>query len=148
MASIISQSFLRSIPKYSPLMKIIRFMSTDHHRPLMLMNLPHVAAPNLGLMMKNFFSRIIINGYFDSTFAIKPFCQGARQALTVVSHLVGNGQFDDLPKFVTQEVIHEVKQNYDQLSFKQRQQIPVEDNEIIFSHPYSINMMMNEQTSK
>jgi hypothetical protein len=68
------------------------------------MNLPRVAYPNVFLMIKNFFSRVIINGYFDSTFAIKPFCDGARQALTVVSHLIANEQFDDLQGFVTPEV--------------------------------------------
>jgi hypothetical protein len=78
--------------------------SAQHHRPLMLMNLPRIAYPNLFLVIKNFVSRIIINGYFDSTFAIKPFSDGARQALTVVSQLIGNGQFDDLPGFVTREV--------------------------------------------
>lgn len=89
-----------------------RFMSTDHHRRLMLMNLPHIALPNLIQMMKNVFSRMIINGSFDSTFAIKPFCQGARQALIVVSHLVGNGQFDDLSELVSHEVKSSLTMNY------------------------------------
>lgn len=108
MASIISRSFLISLrnyplPKHFSLVNI-RSISSDHHRPLMLMNLPHIAYPNVFLMIKNFVSRVIINGYFDSTFAMKSFSDGARQALTVVSHLVGNGQFDDLPGFVTREV--------------------------------------------
>ncbi len=108
MASIISRSCLTSLrnlssPKYLSLINI-RSISSHHDRPLMLMNIPHIAYPNVFLMIKNFFSRIIINGYFDSTFAIKPFSDGARQALTVVSHLIGNGQFDDLPGFVTREV--------------------------------------------
>jgi len=47
---------------------------------------------------------MLINGYFDQTFAIKSFSDGARQALTVVSRLISNGQFDDLSGFVTQEV--------------------------------------------
>ncbi|CAF0938584.1 unnamed protein product [Adineta steineri] len=151
MASIINRSFLTYFRNYSsskclPLIKSIRSMSTDHHRPLMLMNIPHIASPNLFLVMKNFFSRIIINGYFDSTFAIKPFCDGARQALMVVSHLIANDQFDDLPGFVTQQVINEVKQNYKHLTSQQKQQIPVEESEIIFSYPYSIGIGMDEQT--
>ena len=81
----------------------IRSVSTDK-RPLMLMDLPRVVYPNLVLTMKNFFSRVIISGYFDSTFAIQPFTEGARQALTVVSRLIGNGQFDDLSSFLTKEV--------------------------------------------
>ncbi len=47
---------------------------------------------------------MLITSYFDSTFAIKPFSNGARQALTVVSRLIGDGQFDDLSGFVTPEV--------------------------------------------
>jgi hypothetical protein len=78
--------------------------SAQHHRPLMLMDLPRIAYPNVFHMIKNFFSRALINGYFDSTFAIKPFCDGARQALTVVSHLIANEQFNDLDGFVTREV--------------------------------------------
>jgi hypothetical protein len=71
---------------------------------MMLMDLPRVVYPNLFLTIKNFFSRMLINGYFDSTFTMKSFSDGARQALTVVSRLIGNDQFDDLSGFVTQEV--------------------------------------------
>ena len=80
--------------------------STQEHRPLMLMDLPHIAYPNVFLMIRNFFSRAIISGYFDSSFAIQSFCDGARQALILVSHLIANEQFNDLNKLVT----HEVKQ--------------------------------------
>ena len=68
------------------------------------MDLPRVVYPNIFFTIKNFFSRLIISGYFDSNFAMKPFSEGARQALTVVSRLIGNGQFDDLSGFVTREV--------------------------------------------
>ena len=78
--------------------------NSTNQRPMMLMDLPRIVYPNIFLTIKNFFSRMLINGYFDSTFAIKPFSDGAKQALTVVSHLIGNGQFDDLSGFVTQEV--------------------------------------------
>ncbi|CAF3406497.1 unnamed protein product [Rotaria sp. Silwood1] len=158
MASILSRSFLMmSLRKSSSFKRYplvyIRSISSDHHhqhqhyRPLMLMDLPHIAYPNIFLIIKNFFSRLIINGHFDSTFAIKPFCDGARQALTVVSQLIGNGQFDDLPGFVTREVINEVKQNYEHLSSQQKQQIPVEEGEIIFSCPYLIGLIMDEQAN-
>ncbi len=101
-----SRSFLTCLLNYSP-----KFLSSTHvrytssnHRPLMLMDLPRIVYPNLFFTIKNFFARMLINGYFDSTFAIKPFSDGARQALTVVSRLIGNNQFDDLSGFVTQEV--------------------------------------------
>jgi hypothetical protein len=45
-------------------------------------------------------------------------------------------------------VITEVKRNYEHLSSQQKQQISVEDTEIVFSHPYVIGMIMDEQTSK
>jgi hypothetical protein len=102
MASILNRSLL--ISKGFFLVYTRSISSAQSHRPLMLMDLPRIAYPNVFLMIKNFFSRVIINGYFDSTFAIKPFCDGARQALTVVSHLISNEQFDDLPGFVTREV--------------------------------------------
>ena len=70
----------------------------------MLMDLPRMVYPNIFFTIKNFFSRLIINGYFDSNFAMKPFSEGARQALTVVSRLIANGQFDDLSGFVSREV--------------------------------------------
>ena len=81
----------------------VRYNSSNP-RPLMLMDLPRIVYPNLFLTIKNFFARMLITNYFDSTFAIKSFSDGARQALTVVSHLIGNGQFDLLSGFVTQEV--------------------------------------------
>lgn len=109
MSSILSRSLLVSLRRSSSLkcFSLVsgRSIASEHHpQPLMLMDMPRIAYPNFFLVMKNFFSRAIINGYFDSTFAIKPFCDGARQALTVVSQLIANGQFDDLPGFVTREV--------------------------------------------
>ena len=70
----------------------------------MLMDLPRITYPNVFLMIRNFFSRVIISGYFDSTFTIQSFSDGARQALTVVSHLIANEQFDDLKGLVAREV--------------------------------------------
>ncbi|CAF3402711.1 unnamed protein product [Rotaria socialis] len=157
MASIVSRSFIMmSLRKSSSLKRIpivsIRSISSDHQqqhlRPLMLMNIPRTPYPNLLLILKNFVSRAIISGYFDSTFAMKPFCDGARQAVTAVSQLIANGQFDDLPGFVTPEVINEVKQNYGNLSVQQKQLIPVEEGEIVFSYPYLIGLIMDEQTNK
>ena len=112
MASILTRLSLTSLRNFSSPKCLslvhIRSISSDHHhqhhRPLMLMDLPRIAYPNMFLIIKNLFSRVFINGYFDSTFAIKPFCNGARQALTVASRLIANGQFDDLPGFVTREV--------------------------------------------
>ncbi len=103
MTSILSRSFFASSKRFT-LVYIRSISSAQHHRPLMLMDLPRIAYPNLFYVIKNFFSRVIINGYFDSTFAIKPFCDGARQAVTVVSHLIANEQFDNLHGFVTREV--------------------------------------------
>ena len=138
----------RSVSKCLPIISIRSVSSAQHHRPLMLMDLPRIAYPNVFHMLRNFFSRVLISGYFDSTFAIKPFSDGARQALTVVSRLIANEQFNDLHGFVTREVINEVKENYQYLSSQQKQQIAVEENEIIFSHPYLIGMIMDDETSK
>lgn len=81
----------------------VRYNSSNP-RPMMLMDLPRIVYPNLFLTIKNFFARMLITNYFDSTFAIKPFSEGARQAVSVVSNLIGNQQFDRLSEFVTQEV--------------------------------------------
>lgn len=90
--------------KCFPIRSLRWISSTQEHRPLMLMNLPHIAYPNVFLMIRNFFSRAIISGYFDSSFTIQSFCDGARQALVVVSHLIANEQFNDLNGLVTREV--------------------------------------------
>ncbi len=101
-----SRSFVTCLLNYSPKLLSLNYVryTSSNHRPMMLMDLPRIVYPNLFFTIKNFFARMLINGYFDSTFAIKPFSDGARQALTVVSRLIGNGQFDDLSGFVTQEV--------------------------------------------
>ncbi len=108
-----SRSFLNYLLNYSPKLLFsnrVRYTSSSsNNRPMMLMNLPRVVYPNLFFTIKNFFARMLINGYFDSTFAIKPFSDGSRQALTVVSRLISNGQFDDLTGFVTQEVENKLK---------------------------------------
>lgn len=101
-----SRLFLTSILTYPP--KVLSFNQrcymSSNQRPMMLMNLPRIVYPNLFFTIRNFISRLLITGYFDPTFAIKPFSEGTRQALTVVSRLIGNGQFDELSGFVTQEV--------------------------------------------
>lgn len=104
-----SRCQLRSIPMMQSLSRIqmssnrVRLMSTNE-RPLILMDVPRVVYPNLFLTVKNLFSRMIISGYFDKTFTIQSFSEGARQAVTVVSKLIGNEQFEDLSTFATQEV--------------------------------------------
>lgn len=93
--------------------------SAQHHRPLMLMDIPHQAYPNAFLMIRNLFSRLIISTYFDSTFAMDSFSNGARQALTVVSQLIANEQFDDLQDFVTREV-ETISKNKDLFSINEK----------------------------
>ena len=71
---------------------------------MMLMDLPLRVSPNLMLIMKNFFARMLIHNQLDRTFSMKTFSEGARQALIVVSQLMARDQFDDLPGFVSREV--------------------------------------------
>ncbi|UJR28017.1 hypothetical protein I4U23_009277 [Adineta vaga] len=152
MASIITRSsriLLTPLINYSTKalpIKSIRYTSRNH-QPMMLMDLPRVVYPNLFFTIKNFFSRMLINGYFDQTFAIKSFSEGARQALTVVSQLIGNGQFEDLEGFATREVINEVKQNYQKLSSEQKLKIGVDESEIVFTYPYLIGIIMDDKTN-
>ena len=124
-----SRLTLRSLCQNSPKLfssSLIRKNSSDQ-RPMMLMDLPRVVYPNFFLTMKNFFSRLLINGYFDPNFAIQPFTEGTRQALIVASRLIADGQFEDLAGFVTPEVLEEVKRNYQSLSAEQKQKIAVEE---------------------
>ena len=62
MISILNRSFRSS--SISKCISLRSISSAQHHRPLMLMDLPRIAYPNLFLIIKNFFNRIIINGYF------------------------------------------------------------------------------------
>ncbi|CAF1255504.1 unnamed protein product [Rotaria magnacalcarata] len=144
-----SRSFLTSVLNHSS-----KFLSSSHvrytssqHRPMMLMDLPRVVYPNLFYTIRNLFSRFLITGYFDSTFAMKPFSEGARQALTVVSRLIANNQFEELSEFATQKAIAELKENYKYLTAEQKQKLPVDESEIVFSYPYLIGMIMDEQTN-
>ena len=41
-----------------------------------------------------------------------------------------------------------MKQNYERLSSEQKQKIPVDEAEIVFTYPYLIGIVMDEQTSK
>jgi hypothetical protein len=41
-----------------------------------------------------------------------------------------------------------VKKNYPHLSSEQKQKIATEESEIVFSYPYLIGFIMDEQTSK
>jgi hypothetical protein len=41
-----------------------------------------------------------------------------------------------------------VKQNYENLSSKQKKIIPVDEAEIVFSYPHIIGLIMDEKTSK
>lgn len=45
-------------------------------------------------------------------------------------------------------MINEVKQNYENLSSEQKQKIAVQESEIVFTYPYLIGILMDEQTGK
>merc|ERR1712083_361784 len=66
------------------------------------------------------------------------FLQGARQAVVAVSNMISQGNLTELRGLVTDEVIHEVKHNFDRLSERQRKYIAVDPNEIFLSFVYSI----------
>ena len=112
MASILSRRLfvsLRHHPRLrSTCLTDVHRMSSTQQSPMMLMTLPHLVYPNIFLFMRNLISRAVLSNYLDKSFAIQPFYEGARQALTVVSRLIGNGQFEDMPSFVTQEVEEKV----------------------------------------
>ncbi len=48
----------------------------------------------------------------------------------------------------TKQVINEVKRNYANLSSEQKQKIPIEESEIVFTYPYLIGFIMDDQASK
>ncbi len=41
-----------------------------------------------------------------------------------------------------------MKQNYQKLSSEQKQKIGIDESEIVFTYPYLIGIIMDEQTSK
>ena len=105
-----SRLLWNSVLKYSSQLLTsthLRYTSFKHH-PMMLMDLPRIVYPNLFFTIRNFLSRILISGYLDPTFAMKSFSDGAKQAVTVVSHLIANDQFDDLHGFVTRKVEYKI----------------------------------------
>ena len=79
-------------------------MFSIQRAPMMLMEVEHCVYPNLFLFLRNFLTSLTIKNFYDRTFDSKKFADGARQALTVVSQIIGEGQFDDLGQFVRPEV--------------------------------------------
>ncbi|CAF0832447.1 unnamed protein product [Didymodactylos carnosus] len=116
---------------------------------MMLMNGIHrTIYPNIFKTIRNFFFRVLISGYFDSTFELKTFTEGAKQAVTVVSHYISQGRFDDLNGLVVKDAINEIRQNFQSLPAAHKQKIPVLFDEIIFSFPYEIGIIIEDKSGK
>ncbi|KAL5005952.1 hypothetical protein ScPMuIL_017110 [Solemya velum] len=117
-----------------------------HH--LKLMDFPELLWPSVFRTIKNKVMAFLIAGYYDNTFTMEDFLNGANQAISFVSNNISQGNFTSLQGLVSSESIQEIQNNYADLDPGQRMFIAVEPKDIFFKFIDEIGMMFDDDTEK
>ncbi|KFM74254.1 hypothetical protein X975_19857, partial [Stegodyphus mimosarum] len=121
----------------------------DKKKPKMLMKFEPVLRPEVLLTIKNWIlAKFIIRPYLDNEFTLKDFTSGAKQALTVVSSFLSQGDFQSLAGLVTDEAITEIKRNFAALNVKERQDLFVKVADILFAFPYQVGIIFDDSNQR
>jgi len=108
-----------------------------------------VLKPEILLTIKNWIlTKLIIQPYLDSDFTLRDFIVGAKQALTIVSSLLSQGDFQSMKGLVTDEATAEIKSNYAALNVKERQDLFIKVTDILFAFPYQIGIFFDDANQK
>ncbi|XP_050296342.1 m-AAA protease-interacting protein 1, mitochondrial [Anthonomus grandis grandis] len=116
---------------------------SSHTKLPPLMDVPVRPWPSILKSFKNFFvTALIIKPYFDPEFNLSDFVQGSKRAVQVVSHKLAKGQ--DLEGLVTSDLIPKLQERVSNMSVGQRDLIPVNEEDIIYTFPYEIGVIVKE----
>jgi len=111
-----------------------------------LMEFPHVTLPNISHALRNkFLAMTLIRPYFDKEFRLKEFSQGAKFAAVQISQSLSCGDLDELEGLCTPECINTVSKNLSLFTMKQRSELNLEKDDMYFSFPYQIGIMMDDE---
>ncbi|KAL8618003.1 hypothetical protein ACOMHN_040227 [Nucella lapillus] len=119
-----------------------------HRFPVKLMDFPEKTVPDIVKSFRNRFFSFLIKGYYDTTFTIDGFLEGAVQAVSSVSSYVSDGNFADLKGLVADEAVPEIQNNYADLTYQQRRWLKVKPSEVIGKFVYEIGMMFDDDTDQ
>ncbi|XP_071942616.1 m-AAA protease-interacting protein 1, mitochondrial-like [Antedon mediterranea] len=97
-----------------------------------------VAVPNPIRAIRNFVYSWLIRGYFDKEFSMAEFTEGAKQAMSVVSQKIAEGNFEGLVGLVSPKTIAEVEDTYKTLGVKDRGSLGIELEDILHVVPYNV----------
>lgn len=104
-----------------------------------LMSFPEIIWPSFIKSFRSFFFlHIIIRPYLDNDFNLTEFVSGTKQALTVVSAKLSDGDWEGLKDFVSEDIISELRENQSKMSVAQRKEIAIKKEDIYLSYPYQV----------
>lgn len=113
--------------------------------PLMEMPFPPRTWPRFLYSIRNwFFIYFVIRPYMDKDFDIQEFNRGAKQAVEFVSEKLVSGEYDDLEGVVEPEALSQMKTAVASFTVFQRNLLKVAVDDIFFSFPYQIGIMIPE----
>ncbi|XP_015915401.1 m-AAA protease-interacting protein 1, mitochondrial [Parasteatoda tepidariorum] len=148
--------------KFSPAVWLNHYMQTRNNsnesndndkkpkkKPTTLMNFVPIMRPQFFLTIKNWiFTKFIIQPYLDGDFTLKDFTNGAKQALSIASSFLSQGDFQSLQGLVADDAISEIKKNFCSLNVKERQDLLVKITDILFAFPFQIGIIFDDDNQK
>lgn len=116
--------------------------------PVKLMDFPERSVPSFVKSFRNRFFSFLIRAYYDATFTIDGFLEGATQAASIVSQCISDGNFADLKGLVVEEAVTEIQNNYADLSLQQRRWLRIKPSDLIGKFVFEIGMMFDDHTDQ
>ncbi|XP_033104826.1 m-AAA protease-interacting protein 1, mitochondrial-like [Anneissia japonica] len=107
-----------------------------------------VAVPNPIRAIRNFVYSWLIRGYFDKEFSMVEFTEGAKQAVSVVSQKISEGNFEELVGLLSPKTIDEIKETYKTLEVKQRGSLAIALEDILHVVPYNVAVHYDQAGGK
>lgn len=118
-------------------------------KPSTLMDFNPVLKPEVMLTIKNWIlTKFIIQPYLDCDFTMKDFTVGSKQALSLVSSILSQGDFQSLKGLVADDAIQEIRNNFASLNVKERQDLFIKMTDILFAFPYQIGIFFDDNNQK
>lgn len=126
----------------------LRAYSSSDETPRSLptvMDFPNIVWPSVFKTIKNWIMiNFIIRPYFDQEFSMPDFVSGSKQAVEVVSSRLGTLDMKSLGGLVASDAIDELRGTTSRMSMAQRNEIPINKDDIYLSFPYQVGIMFDE----
>jgi len=118
-------------------------------KPPVLMDFVAVNRPQILLTIKSWIlAKFIVQPYLDRDFTLTDFTIGAKQAMSLVSSYLSQGDFQSLQGLVSDDAISEIKENFSAFNVKERHDLFIKITDILFAFPYQVGIIFDDNSQK